>query len=627
MKLRIPVLLILLAMLLMGSVALAAEDPLRVEMDLSAKRFSGPAEVTVTIRVINTRDEAMPGPMALYNPDGKLIEDFGRPTLSAGQTLTWTGTWMVTEDQIRDGRVAYAVQYTTLDDDGLPFRKSYYFYVPIEDELARANVTITRRIIPTMAGQGQKVSVIYEVANVGTIDVTDVVIKESSTISKTNGKIDRVKAGEKATYTFTVTMAKKDLTSNANITYSAAGRNYTDSIGNATIKYGVVNLKATLQADKKGGNVGDTVKLTLTLKNSGKSDYQNVSVTDPSLGTVFSGLSVAAGKTVEQTREITITETTNFLFTVTGTDASGKTIETATDTVNVTAVDPAMAANLTVRAEADSSTVYILPDVVAFTVFVTNNGLAEVKDVAVSSNGVNLYSFASILPGETKSFVREVRVETAGNFRFDAVTADQLGESVTFQSNLVRISRTSPTATPSQVPIPTPALPDMEDLPTQDDLPPYMNTVERGISVAKYVFAGIGAACVLLIVAGLIGRQRNAAQSNAAQASIERDDVSDYSEPMSKADRTAFLNDQKKEAAEAERQAQREAALAELNAHEAAAKADDEAEEEAVEEAEEEVPAVEEPAAELPAEEAPVAETPAADTVTYQRRRRHADEE
>lgn len=535
MKKRILVLVTLVALLVLGlsGAAMAADDPITLNMDLSATRFSGPAEVTVNIRVTNTADTDMPGPLALYYPSGKMITEFGTPTLAAGQSKTWEGTWTVTQEQIKAGKVIFAVQYSILGADGSVTTKVDSYYVAIEDAGAVAQVEINRYITPSMARNGQKVSVIYEVVNTGTIDVTDVVIKESSTVSKTNGKIGLVKAGEKGTYTFTVTMGKKDLTSNANITYKAGGKDYTETIGSQKIKHGDVKLTATLAADKKGGNEGDTVKFTLTLKNTGKSDYQNVTVTDPSLGTIFTGLTVEAGKTVTQEKEITIAKSASYQFTVTGTDASGNTVETATDRIAITAVDPSKIVKLAVSAKVDKPIIYMLPDVVKFTVSVTNTSSVDATDVTVSATGVDLYNFDVIPAGETRSFVRDVRVETAGNFRFDARVANQLEETETFYSDLVRIIHSKPTAEPTMVPIPKPELGEKEEIPTDDGLPPYVTTVQNVISVAQWVFLAIGAVAVALVVIGLAGRVKNASKSAKAPDHLERNGYRDYTQAVS----------------------------------------------------------------------------------------------
>ena len=516
---------LLLTVLLCGT-AFAANIP-AVDMQLSETRLSGPKEITVTVSVTNTADTDMPGPIALYDPEGRRIEDFGTPTLSAGATKSWTGTWFVTEEQLSEGRIAYALAYTIADDTGVLITKTTTFYKSIVKVGEAPEVLVTRTITPSTARNGQKVSVIYEISNIGGVDVTDVTIKESSAVSVSDGKIALIRAGEKATHTFTVTMKKKSLISQATVSYQAGGKTYTESVGEATIKYGDVKLEAGLKADKKGGSVGETVKLTLTLKNTGKVDYQNVTVTDPLLGTVFTGLTIEAGKSVTQEKELTITQSCDLQFTVSGATASGDTIETATERVSIVAVDPAKEVGLTVYAEVDKATVYTLPAIVKFTVHVTNNSAVDAKDVTVSASGVDMYSFSQISAGETVSFVRDVLVSVTGKFRFDARTSNQLGESTSFLGNEVPISLSQPTVTPSQVPIATPARPMLEQAPTSVETTVW-DSAKQVLDIGKWVLAGLSGVCALLIVVGIIGRSANAAKSGNAADHLERDGYSDY---------------------------------------------------------------------------------------------------
>lgn len=524
---------LMLALLLMGicSTAMAANVP-EVSVVLSENRFTGPKEVTVTIRVANTADTDMPGPMALYDPSGARIVDFGTPTLAAGASKSWTGTWMVTEQQLAEGRLAFVIAYTMADDSGVLITKQQPFYCSIVNAGAEAKIEVKRTITPTTARQNQKVYVIYEISNVGGVDVTDVTIKESSAVSSEVGKIPLIKAGEKATYTFSVKMAKKSLSSHATVTAKAGDQTLTQQVDDATIKYGNVKLEAALKADKKGGPVGDTMKLTLTIKNTGKVDYQNVNVTDAVLGTVFSGLTVKAGETLTQEKELTIAQSGEYQFTVTGADSSGTQIETATDRISVIAVDPAKEVGLSVVAEADKSTIYMLPGIVKFTVHVTNTSAVDAKDVSVVSSGVKLADFDVIAPGQTRSFVRDVRVDIAGRFRFDAVTANQLGESVTYFGNEVPIAYSAPTATPSQVPLATPARPVLENVPQDDGLPEYVDTIQQALNIGFWVLLGLSGLCLALVIVGIAGRSSRAAQSSKAEDHLERDGYSDYTQAM-----------------------------------------------------------------------------------------------
>ena len=125
-------LICMLVLLCLIPAVLAETDcPVTLQMELSQTWLDGPQEVDVTICVTNTSDEDMPGPLALYNPDGRIIEEFGTPTLKAGESQTWQGIWCVTEEQLKQGRVIFAIRYTCLQTDGEIGVKTQPFYVPV----------------------------------------------------------------------------------------------------------------------------------------------------------------------------------------------------------------------------------------------------------------------------------------------------------------------------------------------------------------------------------------------------------------------------------------------------------------------------------------------------------------
>lgn len=126
------VMICLLVLLCMLSAALAEEDcPIAFQMELSQTMLDGPQEVDVTVTVTNVSGEDMPGPLALYNPDGRIIEEFDTPTLKAGESQSWQGNWFVTEEQLQMGKVIFAVRYTCQDAAGGLFHKTQPFYTPI----------------------------------------------------------------------------------------------------------------------------------------------------------------------------------------------------------------------------------------------------------------------------------------------------------------------------------------------------------------------------------------------------------------------------------------------------------------------------------------------------------------
>ena len=538
MKRRLIVCLVMILALVAGLASTAAAeaevDSLKVSIELSSSKLAEPKEITVSIQVTNTGDADMPGPVTLYDPSGKMVEEFGSPTLTAGASKSWSGKWNVTQSQLDSGKLTFKLKYSLYNAAGELVNKTYNFSHPLTYTGAVTSVEINRTITPTTARKGQTVSVTYDIINTGNVGITDVSIKEDKSISSKSGTIASVPAGEKGSYSFSVTMGTKDLTSQATITYKAGGKTQTEKKDAATIKYGEVKLTAALSASKKGGVPGDTVKLTLTLKNTGSADYQNVTVTDAVLGELFTGQTVPAGKTVTLEKDITITDSADYQFTVTGQDASGENVETATDRVSVKAVDPAKQVVLQVEASADRETVYTLPGTVKFRVTVTNVSAVDVSDVAVYASGVQLYSFPSILAGESRDFTRDVSVSMAGQYRFDAKVKNQLNETETFESNIIHIAFAQPTPEPTDAPIVTPPMPTYEDIPTDDGLPAYVDTVQKALGIAYRVLLVLAAICLLLLAIGVVRRMQAIHESNKAQDHLERGSYRDYTQPAPK---------------------------------------------------------------------------------------------
>ena len=525
-----------IALVLLCASAALADRPIKVSMELSNSKFSGPKTVNVSITVTNVGDGDMPGPVTLYYPNGKKIDEFGSPTLSVGASKNWKGEWTVTKSELEAGKVTFAVKYPSYDgkpdENGEPTLQSHKinFSKKITYTGADPEVSVSRTITPsTTAQKGQEVSVVYEITNTGEVEITSVNIKENSAVSSKSGTIDSIAPGAKQTYTFTAVMGTKDLTSAATVSYKAGGKTFSQKVESATIKYGEVKLSAALKADKKGGAPGDTIKLTLTLKNSGNLDFTNVTVKDAALGTVFSDQTVKAGQTATLEKELTITETQELQFTVTGEDSSGKGVETATGRVKVTAMDPTQQIVLSLDAEADREVVYKIPGTVRFTVTVHNESAVEVKNVAVKAVDVELYRFEQIPAGETVSFIRDVDISTKGTFQFTATCKDQLDQTLTFNSNQVFIDHAEPTAAPTEVPQVTPPAPAMQPLPTDQSEPEWLNQAESLAEGIKWILAGIAAVLLVLLLIGAVRRGRERSESKKAMDHLEGGTYRDYS--------------------------------------------------------------------------------------------------
>ncbi len=315
----------------------------------------------------------------------------------------------------------------------------------------------------------------------------------------------------------------------------------------ATVKYGEVNLTASLKADKKGGAPGDTVKLTLTLKNSGNLDFTNITVTDAELGTVFSGETLKAGETRNLEKELTITTTQELQFTVTADETTGKGVETATGRVKIIGMDPTQQIVLSLDASADREMVYKIPGTVRFTITVHNDSAVEVKNITVKAIDTTLYTIESIPAGGDFTFVRDADANIPedtgkGTFQFTATCRDQLDQTLTFTSNPVVITYAEPTPVPTEAPLVTPPAPQAEPLPTDQPEPEWLGQAESIADIAKWVLAGIAGVLLLLLLIGAVRRGKSRSESKKAMDHLEGAVYRDYSAEPKRRHRSEISN-------------------------------------------------------------------------------------
>ena len=550
----LPVLVLGIVLALLFAVSAAAGSLLECKGELpGGYNFTGPEEVTVSIDVRNAGDEDFPGPVELYYPDLTQVEEFGSPTLAAGSSRNWEGKWNVTQKELEEGVIAFYVRYPVKDEEtGELSTKAKKLSFKINYSGAEPELNIERSFLPAIAQKNQEVSVIYEIANTGAAEVSNVAIKENSDIASTAGAIKSIAPGETRKFVFTVKMGTKDLTSEATVTYKAGGKSYTAKVEPATIKYGTMDLTATLTADKKGGAPGDTVKLTLKLKNAGKGDYTNITVTDENLGEVFTGEAVKAGETLTLEKDLTVTETTDLQFVVKADGADGTTLETATGRVHIIATDPTKQVVLSVEAAADRTEVYKIPGgIVRFSITVRNESAVEVKSISVKAVDREVYFFDSIPSGESRTITRDMEISMAGNFQFTANAKDELGQVVTFASNIIPIAYAPPTPEPTEAPLVTPPAPVTYTPVPETAAPEWIHQAEQAADTAKWVFVGIAGVLAVLLLIGAVRRGHSRSQSNKAMDHLEGANYRDYSIAPKRGKRNEVISgeEEKKEAA------------------------------------------------------------------------------
>ena len=534
---------VLLAVLLVCGMANAAVSaPISATIELSPAFLTSPGEVSVTVSVSNVTNEDLTKPVTLYDSTSAQVMDFGtdgQVLLKAGETYTWTGTCQVSQNMLDMGLISYACKYVKTGTDGQDMEQTLPVQAKLLKEPVATLLQVQRTITPQVAKPDQEGKVTYLVTNAGTVSLTDIAFKENDDIDGDTHNVAALPAGKSFKIEFPFKMGNKSLTSGATISYYSeeSSEKQVYVVEDQQIICGNSSISAKLTSSSKGAVVNSVITLTLKLKNEGTVDFSDIRVTDPTLGDVFTNQQLAAGQELELTKEITLTDTSSYQFSITAVDATGSESVTATETLEITAVNPEDALNLTVTASADRTEAYGNPADVRFTLTVTNDSNVDAKKVVVSHGDVELATYETIASGETRTINRDTALSHSGLYQFNVTAQDPLENNVTFLSNELQIAvlpPTPPPATPTPVvetPTPAPFVP-ATYIPASD---PSVGTVPKAIR--SWVFPAM-IVCLVLLVAclGLLAfatksRADKKKQSDAAYDHLERARRRDYTTP------------------------------------------------------------------------------------------------
>ena len=500
--------------LLLSCAALAAADadPIRVSSLSEPQSVISEQEVNITIKIYNSSQTDMEEEIILYNPGGISVAKYAG--LKAESSVTYTGTWSVTQEQIDAGKIKYYIKYTVTTENGKQ-ETNHTIPVTIQAETAAPQLTATYSVSPAAAREGQTVTLSYTLANTGNIELRNISIANEGV---TKEKVTRasLSVGEKVTVTDTFTMGSKELVSQPKITYQAAGSDKTLTISDLakkTITVAEDGLDVTIKAENtKGVYPGEAVEFTLDMKNSGNTGYSGLTVTDDAGQTVATGVELAPGASYSGTFTRTFTADTAVSVTVSGTDGSGESVTVVSSEVPVTTQDASRALILEVSAQAGADVIYSEPAVVRFAVTVKNTGETDATNLTVKQGDTTVAKIASLPSGESRTLVFDLETSIAGQFRFDVAGKDADGLEKTYSSGVLKVSYVEPTPAPTATPAPTPVPPTPTPVPTATPVPTLAEIISSHVNpVVLYVTAGVlGALLALILIASAVqsGRRR-----------------------------------------------------------------------------------------------------------------------
>ena len=96
---RIAAAVMMIAFLLaVSSFAMAEADPIRVSSLCEPQSVVSEQEVSITIKIYNSSQQDMTETITLFGPDGYSVDKY--EGLKGEQSVTYTGTWNVTAEEI-----------------------------------------------------------------------------------------------------------------------------------------------------------------------------------------------------------------------------------------------------------------------------------------------------------------------------------------------------------------------------------------------------------------------------------------------------------------------------------------------------------------------------------------------
>lgn len=496
-KLILGAILLIIALFSLGLSLAEEELKLDFKLSIDPSNVSKPSQVKVKVEIKNLGDKDIEVPLTLYDAEDKTVRSFfTNGTLSKikkGETKKWNGTYRLKQEQLENGRVVFNLRYPVTNENG----ESSSVSIPAEAQInyfeEKVALDIQRTHTPDVFRKGNEVKVSYKLTNNGNINLENISIREHASISGKDEKIKTLKPGQSKTITFTKKGKTSDLVSHPVIKYRIKGNTKYEvrTLDKLVIPYAKPNLKVLLSASETNVSIGDTTTLKFTFKNEGNISYTATSVKSTKLGEVFKDIEIPAKQTVEKSFDIKMNKTETFLFEVKLKDNSGKEQTEKTNSLKVSAYDPAKITRVNLDLSADRENIDAQPGQIFLKLVVTNNSNFDVKGLKVYYRGVKIYSVPTLAPGESRTYEREFLLSQPGQVRFEAKVEDYLKNTVTFESNTLQIGYKPKTAAPTKKPIVT-----LEPLVTHTPVPNMPESTGDGLGTAKNIFQ------ILLIIFG-----------------------------------------------------------------------------------------------------------------------------
>lgn len=429
---RAVLLLLLVGALFSCACARAEEVPkLNISLEAQPQQLLSPGEITLTFSLENATDALLES-VSLTSIDGTLVETIG--DLPSGASQTYARTHAVTEAELNSGAIEYIVTCVS-DSEHL----SYAVQAQIEKLYPDPEVEFLRQVSSRKFSEGQQITLVYRLHNVGNVAVTDLTVTDP--LGDFEAQLDVLEVGASAVFVQSVSLSEAAQSAPTLHYCTESGSDaYTLSLDPMPLEAAQPMLNATLTAGRSMFD-SETAEVVLLLSNGGNVDYQNITIYDDVYGGVIAdSISLPAnGEPIEIAHTYPLREDSRYCWRIVGRTENGETLDMVTQTAAVEANAEGAEPHLTIRAHTDTPKIN-RRGYISIQIEIENSGESNAASVQIAEqDGETLFELAVVPTGDPT--VREIHREITEDCTlvFTAVYTDSLGNEHTAISEPLEI--------------------------------------------------------------------------------------------------------------------------------------------------------------------------------------------
>ena len=265
---------------LLGAPCLASETGLVLSGYLTPGELVVPGEVTLSLTLQNTSDEAIFN-VRIFMQTASGADEISRyDAIAAGEIVEATQVVRVTQAQLDAGEVVVFIN-SGLETETIA--GSGNIGIPIEKARANVQLEFTRQLSSQYVEEGETITIAYMVRNLGNVDLRQISVHDA--LGNFEERIASLSPGESKTF-LNHAMVGADAQSEAYVTYTpqteTAQRR--QDLANVEIYLARESLEVELESNMQDVYYGGQVELTARVTNTGSVTLTAISLTDPAPG-------------------------------------------------------------------------------------------------------------------------------------------------------------------------------------------------------------------------------------------------------------------------------------------------------------------------------------------------------